>query len=79
MRPSHLPLPPETREGLGRGSFSVDDEDHGDARGKFESDDDGNAVVAETLTNIWWMALDAGRLPTKDITNSLDALGGDYT
>jgi hypothetical protein len=48
----------------------------GDAHGKFESDDDGNAVAALTMPNFWWMALD---LSTVDMMNMMNTLRGEWT
>ena len=49
-------------------------DDRGDARGKFQSDDDRNE--AAMLPDFWWRALDVS---TEDITNVRDTLRGECT
>ncbi len=61
--------------GLGRGGSAVNDNNDDNARGKFESDYDGNAAAAATmLPDFWWRALDVS---TEDIVNAMDALLGE--
>ena len=60
--------------GVGRGDGLVVRDDRGDARGKFESDYDGNE--AAMLPDFWWRALDVS---TEDITNVRDTLRGECT
>ena len=59
--------------GGGGGGLVVRD-DRVDARGKFESDDDGNE--AAMLPDFWWRALDVS---TEDITNVRYTLRGECT
>jgi hypothetical protein len=61
--------------GLGHGGSTVNDNNYDNARGKFESDDDGNARVAAALTllDFWWRALEVS---TEAIANAMDALLG---
>ncbi len=53
------------------------DDNHGGSRGKYESDDDGNAAAAAaTLPHFRWRALDVS---TEDIANAMDTLRGECT
>jgi hypothetical protein len=72
-----LAAPTANEGGAGHCRGLAHDDNHGDACGKYECDDDGNAAAAAaTLPHFWWRALDVSM---EDIANAMDTLRGECT